>query len=376
MCPPYDVISDQERAALVSKSRYNAVRLELPRPDGQGDPYAAAAALLDAWRDGGVLHRDATPAFYGYRMSYEAGPGRSEQTVGVIGALGLEAPGAGILPHEETTPKAKSDRLELLRATRTNLSPIWGLSTAAGLAAALDAPSRPAGRAQDPDGVLHEFWAITAEHRVRAISEMVASQPVLIADGHHRYETALAYHRAQSADTPPAPSGSGSIMALVVPLADDQLAVRPIHRLLSGLPGGMDVEELFGEAFELTPDDVRGVPSSERLRQQGAMAIVTAERAWLAVAKPATQEMATHDLDSSRLDAVLATFPPHKLSYQHGWESALAAVHTGQAQVAVLVRPASVRQIAEIARGGVRMPAKTTFFWPKPRTGMVMRELL
>src|SRR5205807_7342604 len=126
VCPPYDVISEAERVALEARSPYNIVRLELPTDDGDAlDRYGKARHLLDAWRDGGVLHRDPAPRFYGYRMAYTDPAGDRRQTVGVIGALGLEAPGQGILPHEETTPKAKTDRLELLRATRCNLSPIW-----------------------------------------------------------------------------------------------------------------------------------------------------------------------------------------------------------------------------------------------------------
>ena len=153
VCPPYDVISEPERAALVARSPSNIVRLELPRDDERpGDRYQRAAALLDAWRDGGILHRDPVPAFYGYRMRFTDPAGATRQTVGVIGALELEPPGSGILPHEQTTPKAKTDRLELLRATRANLSPIWGLTPAAGLAACCPPPGHPAEHAVDTTG--------------------------------------------------------------------------------------------------------------------------------------------------------------------------------------------------------------------------------
>ena len=150
VCPPYDVISEPERVALVARSPSNIVRLELPRDNERpGDRYQRAAALLDAWRDGGILHRDPVPAFYGYRMRFTDPAGATRHTVGVIGALELEPPGSGILPHEQTTPKAKTDRLELLRATRANLSPIWGLTPAAGLAACCPPPGHPAEHAVD-----------------------------------------------------------------------------------------------------------------------------------------------------------------------------------------------------------------------------------
>ena len=119
VCPPYDVISDSERIALESRHPANIVRLELPADDGDPsqDRYARARILLDAWRDGGIFQRDPNPCFYGYRMTFTDPAGVRRQTLGVIGALGLEEPGTGILPHEETTPKAKTDRMELLRAT-------------------------------------------------------------------------------------------------------------------------------------------------------------------------------------------------------------------------------------------------------------------
>ena len=132
VCPPYDVISDNQRQALVERSPYNVVRVELPDGD-----YTGAARLLDQWRAAGVLALEQGPVLYGYRMSYRAPDGRARHTLGVIGALVLEPPGHGILPHEHTTPKAKSDRLELIRATRCNTSPIWCLCSEPGLAQAL-----------------------------------------------------------------------------------------------------------------------------------------------------------------------------------------------------------------------------------------------
>lgn len=382
VCPPYDVIAEPERLALLSKSAYNVVRLELPRSEGQADPYRQAAILLDAWREQGILRRDPKPAIYGYRMSYTSASGKVEQTSGVIGALGLERPGQGVLPHEETTPKAKTDRLELLRATKANLSPIWGLTPAGGLSELLSKPVSIAGRAEDPDGVLHELWIIDSPAEMRDITALVTSAPVLIADGHHRYETALTYYESQTANGAKASSASAYVMALIVELSDDQLSVRPIHRLVSGLPDGGVTTAAFEEGFELTPIEIPAGPNGQgdritrQLEENQAMAIVTAGGAWLATARSETRANAAHDLDSSRLDSALSRIPTSRLSYEHDLSAALAAVRSGQAQAAVLVRPPSVRQIAAIAEGGVRMPPKTTFFWPKPRTGMVIRELV
>ncbi len=222
---PYDVISESERLALEARSPSNIVRLELPHDDGEGDRYLRAASLLDAWRDGGILRRDSVPALYGYRMRFTGPAGEPRQTVGVIGALELEPPGAGILPHEETTPKAKTDRLDLLRATSANLSPIWGLAPGSGLSAYCTPPARPAEHVTDADRVSHEVWPITDPVQIEGVQAIVESAPVLIADGHHRYETALAY-RDERRRHGQARADDDFVMAYIVELADDQLTVQ------------------------------------------------------------------------------------------------------------------------------------------------------
>ncbi len=375
VCPPYDVISPTERLALEARSPYNVVRVELPQPDGDTDPYRRAATLLDSWRDGGIVRRDPEAAFYGYRMTFTDPDGAPRSTVGVIGALELEPPGDGILPHEETTPKAKTDRMELLRATRVNTSPIWGLSPASGLSARLTPPATPAEHVTDGDGVAHQLWPIADPVAVAAIRAAVESQPVLIADGHHRFETALAYQE-ERAGGPPGSAGEDLVMALIVELRAEQLTVQAVHRLLSGLPGGFDLPEALAPWFDVTPTGPPDRTIGARMGDAGAMAVLTLSGAWLARPRPGVTAAASHDLDSSRLDVALASLPAHHVTYQHGWATCAAAVATGQADAAVLLRPAAIDQIGAIARGGIRMPPKTTYFWPKPRTGMVLRELL
>jgi uncharacterized protein (DUF1015 family) len=385
VCPPYDVISESERTVLEGRSPNNVVRLELPHDNvepgdthsqaGAADRYELAARLLDAWRDGGVLHRDAVPAFYGYRMSFTDPSGQPRRTVGVMGALGLEPPGSGILPHEETTPKAKTDRLDLLRATRANLSPIWGLTPASGLSSLAHPPEHAADHATDPDRVLHELWPITEPEHIGAIRSAVKAQPVLIADGHHRFETAINYQR-ERAESGTGSEADGFILALIVELSPEQLTVQAIHRLISGLPSGFDLPSALDEWFDVTPTGPPDRTILTRMEDAQALALLTPQGAWLARPRESVLEKAAQDLDSSRLDVALAQFPDHQLTFQHGWGDCAAAVAVGQADVAVLLRPAAVKQITEIARGGVRMPPKTTFFWPKPRTGMVIRELI
>ncbi len=264
ICPPYDIITEDERLALLARSPYNVVRVELP--DGQ---YAEAARLLQSWQMGRALVREDRPALYGYRMSYVAPNGEPRHTLGVIGALVLEPPGRGILPHENTTPKAKSDRLELIRATHANTSPIWCLSSETGLADALGAaptgkPEGGAGitSARDDDGTVHEIWPVTDPAVHAAVAKLIAASPLLVADGHHRYETALAYQAERRAGTSDGSVSDGSasdggegakaggagiepgydaVLSLVVELSEQQLQVMAIHRVVSGLPAGFDL---------------------------------------------------------------------------------------------------------------------------------------
>ena len=378
IAPPYDVVSPDDQAQLEARSPFNSIRVELPRDEVGLDRYSVAARLLQEWQGSGVLVTDDEPSFYVYRMGFHDEDGRPRQTSGVIGALGLVkpgSPGADILPHERTTPKAKSDRLDLLRATATNLSPIWGLSLAEGLSALCELPGPPDGRATDADGVHHRLWRVTQPGLVSAISEAVASAPVVIADGHHRFETALTYRDERRAANGDQPGAHDLVMAYVVELTEEQLSVRPIHRLLNGLPDGTDLAAAMQPFFEVFAADGPLDTLTTQMTDAGALALVTRDGAWLLRPTPDTEARAEQALDSCRLDVALASLPDHELTFQHGWDLATAAVEKGEAQAAVLLRPATVAQIAATGHAGERMPPKTTFFHPKPRTGLVFRSV-
>ncbi|HTV12623.1 MAG TPA: DUF1015 domain-containing protein [Acidimicrobiales bacterium] len=362
VCPPYDVITEEQRLALLARSPYNYVRIELPAED-----YSLAARLLAQWRAMGALNQDALPALYGYRMSFTTPAGARRETVGVLGALVLEPPGQGILPHEQTTPKAKSDRLELIRSVRANTSPIWCLSTVPGLAAALE-EGRGGAVATDDDGTTHELWPIAAPGAHKAVQDIVGRAPLVVADGHHRYETALAYQ----AEHPPGAEGPSAVLALVVELSGEHLEVLAIHRLVSGLPPTADVVAAFESGFELVPTHAEGPQLLDAMASRGAIGVLTAQRTWLA--HPLQRWPGPGpELDSSRVDAALERLPGHRLTYEHDMEAAASAVRQGLAEAAIFCRPATTGQIAATARGGARMPPKTTFFWPKPRSGMLLR---
>jgi uncharacterized protein (DUF1015 family) len=379
--PPYDVIDPDDHDALERADGHNAVRLILPRATDGDDPYALAATTLNSWRAAGVVQPDPVPALYPYRMIAPRADGPEHTTLGVIGALALPPPdtspaAAGVLPHERTLPKARSDRLSLLRATRANLDPIWVLTLAVGLTELLE-PFDVVEWAEDPQGVRHEIGVIDDPERIAALRTLLADRDVVLADGHHRFETACTY-RHNDGDT----KGASEIMCLVVELDDAQLDVRPFHRIIEGPP--RDLRERLADTFAvrdagpLTPDAIAAV--LQEMDATGAMGL--ADDAGLAVldAKVEVLEDALagspaclHGVDSARFDA---TIRPHLGDAPLRYKSGTRAVEMlADDEAAVLLRGVEVDQIRAAADERVLMPEKTTYFAPKPRTGMVMRCL-
>jgi uncharacterized protein (DUF1015 family) len=374
--PPYDVIEPDERAALIAADAHNAVRLILP------DSYGEAAATLRAWRDEGVLAVDDRPSFSVYRMVFTGDDGERRVTTGVIGALALDTD--AVMPHERTLPKAKSDRLELLRATRANLDPIWGLSLATGLSRALEPLGPLTAIARDDADVRHELYRLDDPARTSAVASAVAGAALVLADGHHRFETACAYRDERAAagidDT-----GAATIMGFVVELSADQLCVRAIHRLIMG-SGARGLRERLGNTFDVQPAGANtpvGVAALEtRMRTEGGLGLVDASGLAVLVPKEAlTRRLESvpgpvQGVDAARFDVGVApALAGADVAYRNDTRTVAALVDKGAAEAAVLLRPVSVDEIRAAALSGVRMPEKTTFFAPKPRTGMVMRSL-
>jgi uncharacterized protein (DUF1015 family) len=385
--PPYDVIDDDDRAALEAADAHNCVRLLLPR-DGRGrDRYRVAADALASWREAGVLVTDTEPRFYLYGMEYDDEDGRPRHTHGVIGALGLPVvPGGGtVMPHERTLPKAKSDRLALLRATRANLDPIWCLSPAAGLTDLLEAEAGELlAECVDGEGVRHRLRAVDRD--TTRITDAVRAAPLMIADGHHRFETACAY-RDELVAAGHVDPGADRIMTFVVELSEDELCVRPIHRVLSGL-GRADLRSALTRTFDVTdagantPDGVASL--RHRMAAGGGLGLVDA--GGLALLAPrlgalddalAPVEEPLRAVDATLFEVAVQPQLPAGAEVGYRADAAVVAslVEKGAADAAVLLRPVTVPQIREAALAGVRMPQKTTFFHPKPRTGMVFRSL-
>lgn len=383
--PPYDVIDAAERAELAARHPHNVVHVDLPAGGdaaASGDPYVEAARTFTTWIRDGVLTED-EPALYPYRMTFTDEAGARRQTLGVLGALGIGPDERhDILPHEHTTPKAKSDRLQLLRTTRANLSAVWGLSLTPGLTARVDLTvADPLGDWTDGEGIRHELWRLTDPAAVKAVSDAVAAGPIVVADGHHRYETCQQYLAE-----PGSPAGADATLCLVVELDAEQLTVAPIHRLLAGLPDGTDLVGALGRFFAV--GEVEPLPDATvvaRLVDEVALALVTPDGMRLlrpddaALTAAGAESSAGSDrtaiLDSVRVATAVATLPEHELTYQHGVAHAVQAVRDGRAQAAFLIRPVSVEQIRRTAHARGRMPPKSTFFWPKPRTGPVFRSM-
>jgi uncharacterized protein (DUF1015 family) len=359
------------------------VRLILPRDESvDGDRYERAAATFTRWCAEGVLAADPAPRFYAYRMEFTDPQGARRHTRGVIGALGLpNAAGGDILPHERTLPKAKSDRLALLRAMRVNVDPIWGLTLGSGLTALLRAAT-PLAACTDVDGVRHELGAIDDPDAVAAIRAVVGGAPLVLADGHHRFETAVNYRNEVGAGD----AGAAAIMALVVELAADELCIEPIHRLVD-LPAGLDVRARLADAFTVhdsganTPDEVDALVA--RMRAEHGIGVVDGRGLALAVPRAdaraaglADEHAAVAATDAAVIEAlVVPRLPGATWHYRDDARGVAALVDKGSASAAILCSPVSVEQTRAAAIDRVRMPQKTTFFWPKPRTGMVFRPL-
>jgi uncharacterized protein (DUF1015 family) len=386
VAPPYDVVDDDQRAALEAADEHNSVRLILPQDETTpGDRYERAAGTFVRWTEDGVLGRDRASRFYVYRMEFTDPHGARRHTRGVIGALTLPETGQDdILPHERTLPKAKSDRLALLRAMRVNVDPIWALSLGSGLTGSLGA-TRPLASCVDTDGVRHELAAIDDADAIAAVSSIVSSSPLVLADGHHRFETACNYRnelREQAID----PGGADAIMTFVVELVDDELCIEPIHRLVH-LPPATDVRARLADGFEIrdlganTPEGVDAL--EEAMRDQHALGLVDSRGLALAIPRPAERAEALADehpavaaTDAAVIEAmVVPRLTDASWEYRHDAHSVAALVDKADAGAAILCSPVSVAQTRTAAVDRVRMPQKTTFFWPKPRTGMVFRSL-
>ena len=371
--PPYDVLSDADRLALANKHENNIVHIDMPLAPS-GNAYEHAASVLTQWISNGVMVRDNVPSFTLYRMQFTDSTGKPRNVVGVIGALEVVDEGAGgVLPHERTTPKAKTDRLELTRATDANLSPVWGLSLAHGLSNLLAEPGELVGSVIDDLGVIHSVERVVDGARIAAISSAISAHPVVIADGHHRYAISRTYRDETRERLNSKSSGAELTMTYVNELIDEQLSVAAIHRLYEGI-SYTELAAALSPFFTITDADPVGQTTLSQMNDRASLCLVakTGRTHWLT---PIAEKFTgVRNLDSAYLEHALSTVQ-HEVRYQHGVTEVQHELQTSDATAAILIRPVSVAEIQRTANEGLLMPPKSTFFTPKLRTGFVLREM-
>ncbi len=393
--PPYDVIDDRERALLLADSNRNVVKLDLPRTDDGSDIYVHAAEVLEAWLDDGTLVADREPTIWAYEQDYTDGDGERRCRRGFLARIAVTDYGPGLVrPHERTQPGPKLDRLELTRATRHNLSPIFVLhpGDAWSLIAPAIAGAKPFCEVNDGDGTVHRAWSVADTELHEGLAELLDGAELLIADGHHRYETARTY-ADEIGDTV---GGHRYTLACLVSLEDPGLSVLATNRLLHGLDGAQHESlrrtllDLFDlepvEAAELVPDRgyaeiAFGYLDAER-KQPFRLRLKSAEP--LIEALPAASD-AYRALDAAALEALILKGPlgmsdgdiaaKRGLSYCSDFDETLRRVGDGEADAAFFLRPTPIEQVRAVAGAGETMPPKSTFFFPKLLTGIVFNPL-
>ncbi|CAB4646355.1 MAG: DUF1015 family protein [Actinobacteria bacterium] len=372
--PPYDVLSDYDRQQLAAQSAHNIVHIDLPIADPPSDAYANASHLLQSWIKDGVLQRDDEPSLTLYRTSFTDETGKSRNIVGVIGSLEVVDEGAGgVLPHEQTTPKAKTDRLDLTRATDANLSPVWGLSTKIGLSALLSEPGEPVGSVVDAEGVIHSVERVVDKSRIEAICAAVSSSPVVIADGHHRYAISRTFRDEVRARTQSKETGAELTLTYINELVEEQLSVAAIHRFYNGASAD-DLRRALTQFYTFEAATSVDDKTLQEMNKRGSLVFID-DRMSVSWMTPKVGVFdSIRELDSARLEYALAGVD-HTVGYQHGATEVQELVASGRATAAILIRPVSVDEIKRTANEGLLMPPKSTFFTPKLRTGLAMREL-
>jgi len=399
--PPYDVIDTTMRAELLERSPYNAVAIDLPKPygetgpqsAGEGDPYKGAAEKIAAWLEAGALVED-EPAIWAMEQEYTGPDGATRTRHAILARVRIEDFDTGtILPHERTLPGPKQDRLELMRATRHNLSPIFSLSTIDPwpVVAPRATPDAVWGEATDWTGAVTRLWRIPAVNE--EIAALLANAQLLIADGHHRYETAIAYRDEVGGEGP----HNYTLMALTG-LDDPGLAIFPTHRLLSGfaddperqrrLGEGLrelfDVEEVADEELDPLGTDgvgVFGLYDSHHKRAFRLRLKDTSELDRLLDGQPE----AYRRLDAAILETLVLKgiagmseddiLAKRGIGYAKSVEDSLRLLEEGAYDVAFVLRPIPVSQTKEICESDANMPPKSTYFYPKVLTGLVFNPL-
>jgi uncharacterized protein (DUF1015 family) len=392
VAPPYDVIDAAQRAELLVRSPYNAVAIDLPEDPAGGDPYAHAAATLSAWRNEGVVVQDEEPALWALEQDYTGPDGRRRTRHGILARVRVEEYGPGrIRPHERTHPGPREDRLRLTRATRANLSPIFSLYDGDAWSPLEPHLARtPFGELTDGDGTANRLWRVTDAGAIVAAQEALAPAELLIADGHHRYETARVYADEVGGDGP-----HRHVLMCLVSLRDPGLTIFPTHRLLTGLDDDRrvalreairrdwEIEEVAEDALE--PDADGGVRIGYLDAHHGRPMRLTLKDPAIADAALAGKPPAYRRLDTAVTEALLLEgalgMSEDDIAHLRGLEYARSTtearerVRTGDVQAGLFMGAAPVELVREVAATGEVMPPKSTYFFPKVPTGLLFNPL-
>ena len=385
ICPPYDVISDADREALYGRHEHNFVRIEHARPQPGDDPvdnkYTRARSTLDQWVEAGVMRHDASPAFYLYDHYFELG-GQRLRRRGFLGALRLYQPGRGIVrPHEHTTPRDKTDRLRLLRLTRVNTSPIFGLfeDPRARVAEMLEGwmsrgPARFVAEARSGDE-RHMLWALDEREPAKRLAAAIADARIYLADGHHRYEVGLEYLNEETAakriDFPE--DTANYVLAHLCALDDPGLRILPTHRIVSGARAAID--EVIARSFESSPIDKGGLadtqPGIVHVRDGVFMRLELRPGVDLSALSAPWRSLPVAQAEALIVEPVRSV--GGQVRYEHDTDRAIDAAVDGAD--AILLRAVDALTLKKVADAWERLPAKTTYFYPKVPAGLVARPL-
>ncbi len=392
--PPYDVIDESARGRLAARSPFNVVEVDLPRADG-GDPYLHAQTTFEAWLQQGILVREREPSLWVMTQDYVGPDGHRYTRHGFFARVRVEDYGPGrIRAHERTQPGPKEDRLRLTRATRANLSPIFSLypddvdAVWSALARATDGD--PYGTYTDEDGTRNTLWRASDGQTIERVERLLAEAELLIADGHHRYETARVYAEEVG--------GEGEhryVLMFLCSLSDPGLTIFPTHRLLRGLDDDRraslrDSLERDFELTEVSTDDLQPDPAGELafgyldVDESRALRLVPRDPALGTRALPG-HSAAYQRLDTAVLEAVVLRgalgmseediAAKRGLDYASDPRRAREAVESGAADAAFFLRPTPVALVREVAETGESMPPKSTYFYPKIPTGLIFNAL-
>jgi uncharacterized protein (DUF1015 family) len=397
VAPPYDVIDAELRARLAARSRYNVVEIDLPEAGEDRDPYGHAALLFGRWQADEILVRDAEPALWALAQDYTGPDGTPYTRKGFLARVRVEDYGPGrIRPHERTHPGPKEDRLRLTRATRANLSPIFSLyddpAGAAWSALSPHTETVPWGEVTDDDGTQHRLWRVTDGGAAAAVSDALRETELLIADGHHRYETARVY-----ADEIGGEGEHRYVLMCLVALQDPGLTVFPTHRLLTELADDRRValREALTRDWEMTEvsaEDLQPTAAEDGRIRVGYLDAHHRRPLLLTLRDPAIADAALpgmpepyRRLDTAVLEALILKGALgmseddishlRGLDYARDTEQARARVEAGEAEAAFFMSPTPVERVRDVAAAGVNMPPKSTYFFPKVLTGQLFNPL-